>query len=247
MADPSVGRVPDLRAAIDQVRAGIARACDRAGRTSNEVVLVAVTKTVSIEAIRTARTMGLEHFAENYAGELAEKAPLVPATWHFVGKLQSGTAARVADHADVVHSAEPGRALERVAARAARGGKQIRCLVQVDFTGRRQGVSPEEVVEFLGTAEGLAGIEPVGLMTLPPWTEDPEATRPWFAKLRELRDQLREVRPGLTELSMGMSGDYEVAVEEGATMVRVGTALFGPRPPGRVPDSDRSPGRRGPR
>jgi hypothetical protein len=84
-------------------------------------------------------------------------------------------------------------------------------------------------------------------MTLPPWTDDPEATRPWFTRLRELRDQLRERWDGLAELSMGMSGDYEVAVEEGATMVRVGTALFGSRPPGRVPDSDVSPGGRGPR
>ena len=247
MADPSVVRRPDLRAAIDQVRGGIERACARAGRRSNEVVLVAVTKTVPIEAIRVARAAGLEHFAENHANELAEKAPLVPATWHFVGMLQTGTAPRVADHANVVHSAEPGRAFERVAARAARRGKQLRCLVQVDFTGRRQGVSPEEVEEFLRTAEGIAGIEPVGLMTLPPWTEDSEATRPWFARLRELRDQLREKWPGLSELSMGMSGDYEVAVEEGATMVRVGTALFGPRPPGRVPGSDRRPGGRGPR
>ncbi len=246
MADPLVVGRPDLRAAIDQVRGGIERACARAGRRSNEVVLVAVTKTVPIEAIRVARATGLEHFAENHANELTEKAPLVAATWHFVGKLQTGTAPRVSDHADVVHSAEPGQALERVAARAARRGKQIRCLVQVDFTGRRQGVSPKEVEEFLRTAEGLAGIELVGLMTLPPWMHDPEATRPWFARLRELRDQLRENRPGLSELSMGMSGDYEVAVEEGATMVRVGTALFGPRPPGRVPDSDGSPGGRGP-
>jgi len=247
VAEPSVAGRPDLREAIDRVRGGIQRASARAGRRSNEVVLVAVTKTVPIEAIRLARGAGLEHLAENHANELAEKAPQVPATWHFVGKLQTGTAPRVADHADVVHSAEPGRALEQVAARAARSGKQIRCLVQVDFTGRRQGVSPEEVEGFLRTAESLAGIELVGLMTLPPWTDDPEATRPWFTRLRELRDQLRERWDGLAELSMGMSGDYEVAVEEGATMVRVGTALFGPRPPGRVPDSDVSPGGRGPR
>jgi len=243
VAGTSVVRPPELDAAIHAVRSGIERACIRAGRGPAEVVLVAVTKTVPVELIRLARAGGLEHFGENHAGELAEKAPLVPATWHFVGKLQSGTAPRVADHADVIHSAEPGRALERVASRAARHGRRIRFLAQVDFTGRRQGVGPDDVEPFLRTAQRLPGIEMVGLMTLPPLADPPEATRPWFARLRELRDSLHERWPGLSELSMGMSGDYEVAVEEGATMVRVGTALFGPRPGGRVPDSRGSRGR----
>jgi hypothetical protein len=112
----------------------------------------------------------------------------------------------------------------------------------VDFTGRRQGAPPEDVEAFLHSVEGLPGIEMVGLMTLPPLSEDPEGSRRWFAGLRELRDELRERWPGLAELSMGMSADYAVAVEEGATMVRVGTALFGARPRGRAPDSGGSPG-----
>ncbi len=239
MAEPSAVGRPDLRHAIEGVRSGIERACHRAGRRAEEVSLVAVTKTVPVEIVQAARAAGVEHFGENHAGDLAAKAALVPATWHFLGKLQSGTAPRVADHARVIHSAEPGKALERVAGRAERAGKRIPCLIQVDFTGRRQGVGPEEVEFFLhaSLAPILAGIEVVGLMTLPPWTGDPEATRPWFTRLREIRDELHERWPGLTELSMGMSGDYEVAVEEGATMVRVGTALFGPRPEGAVPDT----------
>src|SRR5438445_4658716 len=148
MTESSAVAGPELRSAIAEVRRGIERACARAGRRPEEVLIVAVTKTVPIEVIRAAQEAGLEHFAENHANELAEKASLVPATWHFVGKLQTGTATRVADHTDMIHSAEPGRAVERVAARAARRGKRIRCLAQVDFTGRRQGASPEEVEGF---------------------------------------------------------------------------------------------------
>ena len=112
----------------------------------------------------------------------------------------------------------------------------------MDFTGRRQGAPPEDLEAFLHSVQGLAGIGMVGLMTLPPLSEHPEGSRRWFAGLRELRDELRERWPSLVELSMGMSADYEVAVEEGATMVRVGTALFGARPRGRAPDAGGSPG-----
>jgi pyridoxal phosphate enzyme (YggS family) len=224
-----------LQERISAVRARISAARGRSGRLSGEVTLIAVTKTVPTELVRQARDAGIEHFAENYAGELAAKAPQVPATWHFLGKLQRGTAARVADHAAVIHSAEPGRALEHIAARADRRGSTIACLVQVDFTGARQGVRPEEAAAFIEEIEGLPGIDVTGLMTLPPWAEDPEATRPYFARLRELRNDLAEGHPRVRELSMGMSVDYEVAVEEGATMVRIGTALFGPRPGRRAP------------
>jgi pyridoxal phosphate enzyme (YggS family) len=225
-----------LEASISAVRAGIAAACGRAGRLAEEVVLVAATKGVPIDLIRQARASGLDQFAENYATELAAKAPQVEARWHFIGKLQRGTAARIAAHADLVHSAEPGHALERLANRAASRGVTIPCLVQVDFATTRQGVDPDGVDGFVRKAARLDGIAIVGLMTLPPLTGDPEASRPYFARLRELLDRLRKRRPGLRELSMGMSGDYEVAVEEGATMVRVGTALFGPRSAGPTDD-----------
>jgi uncharacterized pyridoxal phosphate-containing UPF0001 family protein len=110
----------------------------------------------------------------------------------------------------------------------------LRCLLQVDFTGRRHGVEPQEIHEAVDAMAGLDGIRLVGLMTLPPFTEDLEATRVLFRRLRELRDGVRSAWPEMAELSMGMSADYEVAVEEGATMVRVGTALFGVRPRGRL-------------
>jgi pyridoxal phosphate enzyme (YggS family) len=231
--DPSASSAT-LSTAIGAVRERIASACARSGRPPDAVTLVAVTKSFPVAAVRAAAALGLEDFAENYASELARKAQVVPARWHFIGKLQAGTAPRVADHASVIHSGEPGRAIERVAHRAAREGRTLRCLIQVDFTGRRQGVDPTEIDAAVDAMAVLEGIELVGLMTLPPFTEDLERTRVSFRMLRELRDRVRSVRPQMAELSMGMSADYEVAVEEGATMVRVGTALFGVRPPRRL-------------
>ncbi|MGH2554867.1 MAG: YggS family pyridoxal phosphate-dependent enzyme [Actinomycetota bacterium] len=230
-----------LRRNIAAVRRRIQAACDRSGRDPGDVLLVAVTKTVSVDVIVEARSQGVDDFAENYASELVAKAPLVEATWHFIGKVQRGTAHHVADHSDVIHSAEPGRALERIGRRAASVGKRIRCLLQVDYTELRQGLRPEDVPGAVEACSSLDGIVVAGLMTLPPWLGDPEATRPFFAHLRILRDRIRSAHPGVVELSMGMSGDYEVAVEEGATMVRIGTALFGPSPVQRLP-GDASPG-----
>ena len=229
---PVTSSIPD---AVASVRERIAEACGRAGRDPAEVTLVAVTKGVGDEAIRAARDAGVTDLAENYARDLARKAEVVPGRWHFVGKLQAGTAAKVADVADVIHSAEPGRGLERVAGRAARAGRIIPCLAQVDYTGRRQGVRPEDIEAFLEAAGRMAGIRITGLMTVPPPTPIQEGARRYFAALRELRDGLLHRWPDLLELSMGMSGDFSIAVEEGATMVRVGTALFGVRPRGRPP------------
>jgi pyridoxal phosphate enzyme (YggS family) len=226
------GAPADVAANVLDVRRRIADACRRSGREARGVRLIAASKTVSEEAIRMAAAAGVEDFGENRPQELAAKAPLVPATWHFLGTLQRGTVRHVADHAAVVHSAEPGSALEALAGRAARRGRTIRCLIEVDFTGARHGVVPEDVGAF---AEELSGpregpLRLVGLMTIPPQTPGAEGARPYFAKLRDLRDDVRRTLPEVVELSMGMSADYEVAVEEGATMVRVGTALFGPRP-----------------
>jgi pyridoxal phosphate enzyme (YggS family) len=200
------------------------------GRSPEDVTLIAATKGVSVPLIQQARAAGVGHFGENYARDLAVKAVVVDATWHFIGKLQRGTARRVADHADVVHSAERGGGLAALSRGAMAGGREVPCLVQVDFTGRRQGESPEEVAAFLQASADLAGIRIHGLMTIPPPTADPEDARPYFRRLRELRDEMIERWSGVRELSMGMSADFEIGVEEGATMVRVGTALFGPRP-----------------
>jgi len=136
----------------------------------------------------------------------------------------------VAALADVVETAMPGHALERLARRAAEAGRRLETLVEVDFTGERAGVDPDEAVSAADAVATLEGLALRGLMTVAPITPDPESARPFFRRLRELGERVRERHPEASELSMGMSGDYEVALGEGATMVRLGTALFGARP-----------------
>jgi PLP dependent protein len=230
------GRSESLAEALRAVRERIDEAAHRAGRSPEAVTLVAVSKTVAVERVAEAVAAGVRDFGENYASELQRKAAHVPgARWHFLGKLQRGTVRHVADAAAVVHSGEPGGAVEALARRAVARARVVDVLAQVDFTGRRQGTDPADLPAFVEHLHALVGIRPVGLMTMPPPTADAREARPYFGRLRDLRDDLAAEWPGLAELSMGMSGDYEVAVEEGATMVRVGTALFGHRPaqPGR--------------
>jgi pyridoxal phosphate enzyme (YggS family) len=219
-----------LRTNLERVRAGIAAAAGRAGRDPAGITVVAVTKGQPAGAVRLAAEAGVTEFGENYVSELATKRDELGGAglrWHFVGALQSSTAHRVADLADVVHSVGSLHAAERLGARAARRGRRIPSLVQVDFAGGRNGVAPDELGLALDRLRGTDGLELRGLMTLPPLDEDP---RPYFVRLRDLRDGAANGPGDLRELSMGMSGDYEDAVEEGATMVRIGTALFGPRP-----------------
>ncbi|HEX6401369.1 MAG TPA: YggS family pyridoxal phosphate-dependent enzyme [Actinomycetota bacterium] len=216
---------------LDGVRERIARAAERAGRDPASVTIVAATKTVPSEPLRWAVEAGVVSIGENYVRELREKRPEVPgASWHYVGTLQRGNATQVADLADVVETVSGERAARRLAARAARAQRTLDALLEVDFTGERTGVPPEDAPGFADDVVALDGLRLTGLMTIAPLDPDPEAARPWFARLRELRDGIRERHPGVVETSMGMSLDYEVAVEEGATMVRIGTALFGPRP-----------------
>lgn len=217
---------------LAHIREGVARASARAGRDPAEITIVAAGKTVEPRVLAWVVEAGVKHLGENYVQELRDKRGRLPgATWHFIGTLQRGSAHRVAELADVLETAVPGRALERLARRAVATARSVPALVEVDFTGERSGVAPDHV---LGACEHVArtdGVRLVGLMTLPPLTPDAEAARPYFARLRELLERVRERHPEASELSMGMSLDYEVAVEEGATMVRIGTALFGARPP----------------
>ena len=150
--------------------------------------------------------------------------------WHYIGALQAGTAHQVADAADVVQTVGGERAARRLAGRAARSGRVLDVLIEVDFTGARSGVPPERAPATADLVTALEGVRLRGLMTIPPLTPTAEGARPWFVRLRELRDRVRRTYPDVLELSMGMSLDYQVAIEEGATMVRIGTALFGPRP-----------------
>jgi pyridoxal phosphate enzyme (YggS family) len=214
-----------------RIRERIARACQRAGRDPAEVRIVAAAKTFGPEAIAHARDAGVSDVGENYVRELrAKRAAVQGVVWHFIGTLQTGAAHHVAELADVVHTVTPGRATRRLARRAASAGRTLPVLVEVDFAGRGTGVPPEGVLEASEIVAGIEGIELVGLMTLPPVPSVPEDSRPFFVRLRELLRTASERRPQMRELSMGMSLDYEVAVEEGATMVRVGSALFGARP-----------------
>ena len=217
---------------LDEVRASIANACARVGRDPSGVVLVAASKTVPVDLIGWSWDAGVTDFGENYVKELREKRSAVPdARWHFIGTLQTNTVHHVAALADVVQTIAGGHATERLARRVAEAGCRIDALIEVDLTLERTGVPPEEVPDLADRVATLEGLRLVGLMTIPPMPEHPEDARPFFVRLRELRDRIRERHPEVLELSMGMSLDYQVAVEEGATMVRVGTALFGPRAP----------------
>lgn len=217
----------DLGRSIATVRGRVADACSLAGRDPREIRLVAVTKGVAEDRVAEAFRAGISEFGENYVRELARKREAAPeAMWHFIGRLQSNKVRDVLASADIVQTIEPGSAAERLSRLAAADGRAIECLVEVDFAGGRVGVSPTEVGAFADHIAGEPGLRVIGFMTVPPQDDDP---RPYFRRLRELRDEIHERIPGVVELSMGMSNDYEVAVEEGATMIRVGTAVFGPR------------------
>jgi PLP dependent protein len=219
-----------VRENIAEVRSRIAAAAERSGRDPDDVSLVAVTKTVATEQIRWALETGITSLGENYVQELRRKRDEIEgATWHFIGTLQSGTAHLVAEHADVVQTVAGERAARRLAGRAARSGRSLDALIEVDLTDGRTGVGPPDLPAFADLIASLEGLRLVGLMTMPAIGQSAEDSRAPFARLRQLRDELREEHPDVLALSMGMSLDYEVAVEEGATMVRIGTAVFGPR------------------
>jgi len=215
---------------VAEVRSRIAAAATRSGRRPDEVSLIAVTKTVAVEQARWAIEAGIGSFGENYVQELRRKrSDIADVTWHFIGTLRSGTAHHVADQADVVQTVAGERAARRLAGRAARSGRTLEALIEVDLTEGRTGVRPSELPAFADLIASLDGLHLIGLMTMPPIPNEPEDSRSFFARLRRLREEMRERHPDVLETSMGMSLDYEVAVEEGATMVRIGTALFGAR------------------
>lgn len=211
------------------VLARIAAASARAGRDPESITLVAVSKTMSVEAIASVYEMGHRDFGENRAQEMAAKAASLPGDirWHFIGGLQTNKARMVRPVTHLLHSMDR----ESLAGAWAKGnGLPPPVLLQVN-TGlepQKSGVVPEEAAELLDRILEI-GLEVRGLMAIPPVTEDPERQRPHFASLRRLRDSLAPSHPGLSDLSMGMTDDFEVAIEEGSTMIRVGRAIFGPR------------------
>jgi pyridoxal phosphate enzyme (YggS family) len=219
---------------LDTVRHAMAAACGKVGRDPGEVRLVAVSKTVDLARIRAAMDAGQDLFGENYLQEARDKIAALGRRvgWHLVGHLQSNKARAAVELFDLIHAVDRGKLAGALDAAAARLGKVQDVLIQVNQGGEatKSGVAPEAAPALLKEVARLPHLRVLGLMTMPPWFSDPEAARPYFRALRVLRDHLR----GLTglplgELSMGMSGDFAVAVEEGATLVRVGTAIFGSR------------------
>jgi PLP dependent protein len=213
----------------------ITEACRRANRSSNDVALMAVSKVHPVEMVLEAYAAGQRLFGENRVQEFQEKSPHVKglsgAEFHLIGPLQSNKTAKAAELFDAIDAVDSLKIAQRLNTAAAALGKKLQVLVEVKLSHEesKHGLAPEELSSLLAAMEELASIEAVGLMTVPPWSEDAEVARPYFRELRRLREQSAARFPRVTQLSMGMSNDFTVAIEEGSTCVRVGTALFGRR------------------
>lgn len=231
----------ELEAAISAnlaaVRDRLDRAATAAGRAPGDIRLIAVSKTFGVPHVEAAAAAGLRDLGENRVQEALQKqaaTPALPVRWHLVGHLQSNKA-RKAVGFDWIHSVDSAALLGRLDRAAAEAGRSPQVLIQADLAGEatKHGAPEDEARRIADAAAECRAVRLRGLMVMPPWSDDPEAARPWFRRLRALRDALQARAPAavrLDELSMGMSRDFEVAVEEGSTMVRVGTALFGRRP-----------------
>jgi pyridoxal phosphate enzyme (YggS family) len=222
--------VNDIRENLAAVRERILTACRKAGRRPEEVRLIAVTKKVDAERVRAAAGLGVGDFGENYLQEARAKIEaLGPGpTWHMIGHVQSNKAKYVPGLFSYVHSVDRWELLEDLDRRA----KEVSILFEVNLSGEAQkhGATTDALRSMLEKTQALRHIKPVGLMTVPPFSEDPESTRPYFRRLAALlRDVNEEFAMEMPELSMGMSADFAVAIEEGATMVRIGAAIFGER------------------
>lgn len=229
----------DIKANLRTVRERIERACEKARRDPSEVVLVGVTKKKPASLVLEALEAGLRDFGENYAQELIAKAREVEQLggsprWHFIGKLQSNKVKYLLGLVHSIHSVDRESVIRELRKRI-NPEKPVKIYVETNIGGEVQkgGASPDAVEKLVRQLMLIPGVELAGLMCIPPWSENPEASRPYFRALRKLRDEVRKnlgLPAGVLEgLSMGMSHDLEVAIEEGATVVRVGTAIFGPR------------------
>lgn len=219
------------------VSARVATACDRANRPSSDVTIVAVSKTHPASAVIDAAAAGATDFGENYAQELADKIAnlaMVPGLetlrWHYIGRLQRNKAKLVAGHVSLVHAVDTVELAEELAKRAAGVLQPILLAVNLAGETTKGGVTGESAAAMARSLAAVPGVRLDGLMTMPPYSDEPEASRPQFEALRDLRERLvQDLGLPLPVLSMGMSGDFEVAISCGATHVRVGTAIFGSR------------------
>ena len=219
---------------LTAVRALIDEATSRAGRAVGSVRLLAVSKTKPAEAIRIAYAAGQRDFGENYVPELADKAAdladLSDLRWHFIGSLQRNKAKKTASVAQIIHTVDRGELVDELERRASTLGRPLDVLIEVNVGSEtsKAGCCVDAFPALLEHARSAAHLRVKGLMAIPPLLDDPEAVRPYFSRLRQLRDA-HGGSAALPELSMGMSHDFAVAIEEGATLVRVGTAIFGSR------------------
>lgn len=222
---------------VAAIKERMASACIRAGRDPGQVRLIAVTKTVPLGLIREGVQAGLSILGENYAQEARRKVDALTdmqVSWHFIGHLQSNKARVAVECCDWIHTLDRTSLAKEIDRQARKRGIRVPVLIQVNIgdESSKSGVSPEALHSLFQEILPLEGLAVRGLMTLPPYLDDPEEARPYFRRMRELLEHLREESSfpdELTELSMGMSHDFEVAIEEGATLVRIGTALFGKR------------------
>ncbi len=227
-----------LEANLAHIRRSMEEACRRSGRDIRSVRLIAVTKQVPVEKIREAAAVGLRTFGENYVQEGTRKIEALSdlsLEWHFIGHLQTNKVKPALQHFDWIQTVDRLSLARELDKRAGTVGKRVPVLLQVHLGDEetKGGVDPDDLESLFKSVQAMEWLDVRGLMAVPPYFEDPEAVRPFFRTLRQWLERLRQeaLNPErLTELSMGMSHDFPVAVEEGATLIRVGTALFGPRP-----------------
>ena len=223
---------------IEEIREKMAKAAARCGRPIDEILLLAVSKTFPAELIARAADAGIRMFGENRVQEaenkIAQVAGLPGIQWHLIGHLQTNKARRAAELFDVVHSIDSVKLASRLDQTSLGAGKILSVLIQVDLGGEETkfGTDPAQIREIVSAMPGFRNLRLDGLMIIPPLFENPDQVRPYFARLREIRDELEAEQPGclgMKHLSMGMSHDFEQAIEEGATILRIGTAIFGKR------------------
>lgn len=225
----------DVVGNLNRLQERIALVARRAGRNPDEIKLVAVTKTVPVEKIREALSCGANRLGENRVQELLSKYPQLPpeVEWHFIGHLQTNKVNKIIGKASLIHSLDRWELAEELHREAIETGQVVKVLAQVNVAGEKSkyGLAPSETVDFITATKGLAGLSVEGLMTIAPWSANPEEVRPVFRQLKEIAREVedRVISARMCYLSMGMSGDWEVAVEEGANILRIGTAVFGER------------------
>jgi pyridoxal phosphate enzyme (YggS family) len=228
--------VSNIKANVEQVRHKVAEAARRSGRTLADITIIAVSKTRTVGEIQEVLDLGLTHLGENRVQELQEKWPTLGgrATWHLIGSLQTNKVKPALDMATLIHSLDRVSLLDELAKQAERRGAPAHVLVQVNVSGEesKHGIEADSLPAFLRRASETGAVRVQGLMTMAPLTYEPEQARPVFRRLREVAGEVHSLglpHIDLQHLSMGMSGDYEVAIEEGATLVRIGRAIFGAR------------------